>query len=83
MKKIILICSSCGKETESGNSSKNIQKRIKAALDTQRENVLVVLSSCLDICPEQGTTIGYSSANGIALEVVANDFNEELILRKI
>ena len=83
IKKVILICSSCGKETESGNSSKNLHKRIRAALNNRRDNVLVLLSSCLDICPEEGTTIGYSSANGITLEVIADDLNEESIIQKI
>lgn len=83
LKKVILICGSCGRQTESGNSSKDLQKRIQTVIKGQRDNVLVLLSSCLDVCPEKGTTLGYSTANGISIEVVADDFNEELILEKI
>ena len=83
--KVLLICSSCGRETNEGNTSKNLQKRVQKAAKANNEQLLVLLTSCFGVCPEQGTTIGYYSkdASGIKLEVISDDSSEELILKKI
>lgn len=83
--KILLICSSCGKETAEGNTSENLKRRVELAVKDRSERILVLLTSCFGVCPDQGTTIGYSSrpARGITLEVVADDLPEDLIILKL
>lgn len=83
--KFLLVCSSCGKETKDGNTSKNLQRRVQLAAKDKNERILVLQTSCLGVCPDQGTTIGFSSqsASGITLEVVPDDFPEDLIILKL
>lgn len=83
--KVLLVCSSCGKETKDGNTSKNLQRRVQLAAKDKSEQILVLLTSCLGVCPDRGTTIGYSSrpASGVTLEVVADDLPGDLIILKL
>lgn len=85
IKKILLVCSSCGKESSEGNTSKNLQRRVQRVAKESNEQLMVLLTSCLGVCPDQGTTIGYSSntASGITVEIISHDLSEELIIQKI
>lgn len=84
MKNVVLICNSCGKETEAGNTSQNLHRKFEKAMKEAGKNNLVLLTSCLDICPKNGTTVGYSSSlGGVVLEVVSNSLQEELIFSKL
>lgn len=84
IEKILLVCSSCGKETEDGNTSKNLQRNVQLAAKDKGERILVLLTSCLGVCPDQGTTIGYTSAaSRITLEVVADDIPTDMIALKL
>lgn len=84
IKKVVLICSSCGKETETGNASQNLQRKLEKAMKEAGKDNLVLLTSCLDICPKNGITVGYSSSSGgVVLEVVSNSLQEEMIFNKM
>ncbi|QDK44644.1 hypothetical protein DOM22_05445 [Bdellovibrio sp. ZAP7] len=85
VEKIILVCSSCGEEADAGNTSKKLQGRIKNFAKENNEQCLVLLTSCLGVCPDQGITIAYTSKSGrgVTLEVIPDESSGESVIRKI
>jgi hypothetical protein len=63
---LILICEKCGKKLNSENNpAVYLQQSLKTEIKQQnlKGKVRAVLSSCLDICPENRIAVGISYAN--------------------